>query len=200
MFSSGWASNRFWVPTLRRSARVACHESSRSVSTSARKRWMISELALVADTGTHAYRVALERRDRGERAFGRLLPSVAVQARLIRLVHTDLTAQLAYQDRIRAFHARLRSFYYGNVSHGRPFGKADSTRATLRRPYRRLSAGLFAARPTTIARLSHERKPGVPRCPPAPPQRRQAWHCASAWPHHPRPRCRRSMWHPIDRP
>ncbi len=78
---------------------------------------------------SRAYRTALERRDRAGRAFGWLLPSVGVQALLTRLAHTDLTAQLAYQDRIRAFHARLRSFYYGYVFHDRPFGKADFARA-----------------------------------------------------------------------
>ncbi|VXC99628.1 ABC transporter permease (fragment) [Sphingomonas sp. 8AM] len=78
---------------------------------------------------SRAYRSALERRDRAGRAFGWLLPSVGVQALLTRLARTDVTAQLAYQDRIRAFHAGLRSFYYGYVFHDRPFGKADFGRA-----------------------------------------------------------------------
>ncbi|MGE7204984.1 DUF3526 domain-containing protein [Sphingomonas sp. NPDC019816] len=72
-----------------------------------------------------AYRAALERRDRAGRAFGWVLPSVGVQALLTRLARTDLTAQLAYQDRIRAFHARLRDFFYGYVFYDRPFGRAD---------------------------------------------------------------------------
>lgn len=76
-----------------------------------------------------AYRAALERRDRAGRALGWLLPSVGVQALLTRLARTDLAAQLAYQDRIRAFHARLRSFYYDYVFHDRPFGRADFGRA-----------------------------------------------------------------------
>lgn len=78
---------------------------------------------------SRAYRDGLERRDRAGRAFGWLLPSVGVQALLTRLAHTDLTAQLAYQDRIRAFHTRLRAFYYGYVFDDRPFGKADFRRA-----------------------------------------------------------------------
>jgi len=78
-----------------------------------------------------AYRAALERRDRAGRAFGWVLPSVGVQALLTRLARTDLTAQLAYQDRIRAFHARLRSFYYGYVFYDRPFGR-DEFRHTPR--------------------------------------------------------------------
>jgi ABC-2 type transport system permease protein len=78
---------------------------------------------------SRAYRAALERRDRAGRAFGWVLPSVGVQALLTRLARTDLTAQLAYQDRIRAFHARLRHFYYGYVFHDRPFDRADFRRA-----------------------------------------------------------------------
>jgi ABC-2 type transport system permease protein len=42
---------------------------------------------------------------------------------------TDLAAQLAYQDRIRDFHRRLREFYYGYLFTDRPFGKDDFTRA-----------------------------------------------------------------------
>ncbi|WP_448662597.1 ABC transporter permease [Sphingomonas sp. CJ20] len=76
-----------------------------------------------------AYRTGLERRDAAGRALGWVLPSVGVQALLTRLADTDLAAQLAYQDRIRAFHARLRSFYYGYLFRDRPFGKADFDRA-----------------------------------------------------------------------
>ena len=78
----------------------------------------------VADQ-VHAYRAGLERRDGAARAIGWVLPSVGVQALLTRLARTDLTAQLAYQDRVRAFHAQLRRFYYGYLFRDRPFGKAD---------------------------------------------------------------------------
>ena len=78
---------------------------------------------------SRAYRAALERRDRAGRAFGWVLPSVGVQALLTRLADTDLAAQLAYQDRIRAYHARLRAFYYDHVFRDRPFGRADFGRA-----------------------------------------------------------------------
>ncbi|QNE33193.1 DUF3526 domain-containing protein [Sphingomonas sp. NBWT7] len=71
------------------------------------------------------YRAALERRDATARALGWVLPSVGMQALLTRLAETDLEAQLAYQDRIRAFHQRLRTFYYGYLFRDRPFGKAD---------------------------------------------------------------------------
>ncbi len=76
-----------------------------------------------------AYRNGLEARDAAGRALGWVLPSVGVQALLTRIARTDLTAQLAYQDRIRAFHQRLRRFYYGYLFRDRPFGKADFDRA-----------------------------------------------------------------------
>ncbi|MEP9401926.1 DUF3526 domain-containing protein [Sphingomonas sp. VNH70] len=76
-----------------------------------------------------AYRGGLEARDAAGRALGWVLPSVGVQGLLTRLARTDLRAQLAYQDRIRAFHERLRGFYYGYLFHDRPFGKADFARA-----------------------------------------------------------------------
>ncbi|MEW2868409.1 DUF3526 domain-containing protein, partial [Pseudomonas aeruginosa] len=55
----------------------------------------------VADR-VRAYRQALERRAAVANDLGWVLPSVGVQALLTRLAHTDLAAQLAYQDRIRA--------------------------------------------------------------------------------------------------
>lgn len=67
------------------------------------------------------YRSGLERRD----AAGRALPGVGVQAALTRLAHTDLEAQLAYQDRIRGYHERLRVFYYGYLFNHRPFERSD---------------------------------------------------------------------------
>jgi len=77
----------------------------------------------------HAYRAGLEARDRAARTLGWALPSVGMQALLSRLAQTDLKAQFAYQDRIRAFHQRLRIFYYGYLFHDRPFGKSDFERA-----------------------------------------------------------------------
>lgn len=82
----------------------------------------------VADR-VRAYRAGLERRDNASRALGWILPSVGVQAALTRLARTDLKAQLAYQDRIRAFHGRLREFYYAYLFRDRPFGKEDFARA-----------------------------------------------------------------------
>ena len=76
-----------------------------------------------------AYRTGLERRDEAARTLGWVLPSVGVQALLTRLAETDLQAQLAYGNRIRAFHARLREFYYGYLFRDRPFREADFDRA-----------------------------------------------------------------------
>jgi ABC-2 type transport system permease protein len=38
---------------------------------------------------------------------------------------TDVTAQLAYQQRIRAYHTRLRAYYYGFLFSEKPFGPDD---------------------------------------------------------------------------
>ncbi|MEJ8631470.1 DUF3526 domain-containing protein [Sphingomonas sp. I4] len=76
-----------------------------------------------------AYRQGLERRAATADALGWLLPSVGVQALLTRLADTDLAAQLAYQDRIRAFHHRLRDFYYAYIFRDRPFARADFAKA-----------------------------------------------------------------------
>jgi ABC-2 type transport system permease protein len=78
-----------------------------------------------------AYRAGLERRAAAANALGWVLPSVGVQALLTRLAHTDLAAQLAYQDRIRDFHQRLRDFYYGYMFRDRPFGKENFPRAPV---------------------------------------------------------------------
>jgi ABC-2 type transport system permease protein len=76
-----------------------------------------------------AYREGLERRDAAARALGWVLPSVGMQALLTRLADTDLRAQLAYQDRVRRYHGKLRAFYYAYLFHDRPFDKADFARA-----------------------------------------------------------------------
>lgn len=73
----------------------------------------------------NAYRHGIEARDAAARSVGWLLPSVGVQALLARLADTDMQAQLAYQDRIRTFHARLRAYYYGYLFTDKPFGQAD---------------------------------------------------------------------------
>ncbi|MGK2909059.1 MAG: ABC transporter permease [Sphingobium sp.] len=76
-----------------------------------------------------AYRSGLEARDRAAHKVGLLLPSVGVQSLLARLANTDVQAQLAYQDRIRAYHAALRRFYYSYLFTDKPFGREDFDRA-----------------------------------------------------------------------
>lgn len=78
----------------------------------------------VADK-VRAYRTGLETRDTAARTIGWVLPGVGVQAVLTRMAGTDLSAQLAYQDRIRAYHEQLRRFYYGYLFNDRPFHTAD---------------------------------------------------------------------------
>jgi ABC-2 type transport system permease protein len=53
------------------------------------------------------------------------LPPIAIQRGLHRLANTDVSAQLAYQDRVRAFHDRLRRFYYPYLFDGTPFTPAQ---------------------------------------------------------------------------
>jgi ABC-2 type transport system permease protein len=78
---------------------------------------------------SRAYREGLEQRDRWTRHLGYVLPAVGVQAGLHRLAETDLSAQLAYQDRIRAFHDRLRTFYYPYIFDELPFTMEDFAKA-----------------------------------------------------------------------
>ncbi|HEX8554074.1 MAG TPA: DUF3526 domain-containing protein [Sphingomonas sp.] len=75
------------------------------------------------------YRQRLLDRDRATAAVGWLLPPVGAQLLLARLADTDLRAQLVYQDRVRAFHRRLREFYYPYMFRDRPFRHEDFARA-----------------------------------------------------------------------
>jgi ABC-2 type transport system permease protein len=68
-----------------------------------------------------AYRDGLLARQRWTERLGGLLPGVGVQALLHRQAGTDLPGQLAYQDAVAAFHARLRGFYYPYLFEERPF-------------------------------------------------------------------------------
>jgi ABC-2 type transport system permease protein len=72
-----------------------------------------------------AYRAGLERRDSLTVRTGALLPAVGVQTLLHRVAKTDMRAGLAYQDRIRIYHERLRRFYYPYLFNETPFREAD---------------------------------------------------------------------------
>jgi ABC-2 type transport system permease protein len=73
----------------------------------------------------NAYRDGLETRDRWTGRVGVLLPAVGLQTLIHRLARTDLSAQLAYQDRIRAYHTALRRFYYPYIFNDVAFRERD---------------------------------------------------------------------------
>lgn len=75
------------------------------------------------------YRDGLLARQLWTERLGWLLPGVAAQNALHRLAETDLEAQLAYQDRISAFHKAIREFYYPYIFNDRPFGATDFAKA-----------------------------------------------------------------------
>lgn len=74
------------------------------------------------------YRASLAAREAWTRRVGWVLPGVAAQVLFHRLADTDLAAQLAYQDSIAAFHARLRNFFYPYLFNDRPFTRTDFDR------------------------------------------------------------------------
>ena len=76
-----------------------------------------------------AYRVGLEARDDWSARIGIALPAVGVQTILHRLAQTDLKAGLAYQDRVRAYHGKLRRFYYPYIFNESPFREGDFEKA-----------------------------------------------------------------------
>ncbi|WP_327785560.1 DUF3526 domain-containing protein [Sphingomonas changnyeongensis] len=76
-----------------------------------------------------AYREGIARRERAARTLGWLLPPLGLQQALHDVAGTGVAGQLAYQDRVRAYHRRLREFYYPYLFSDRPFGPADFARA-----------------------------------------------------------------------
>ena len=76
-----------------------------------------------------AYQAGLKARDLWTRRLGYVLPAVGAQVAIHWLAETDLAAQLAYSGRIRAFHERLRRFYYPYIFNDRPFRRDDFDRA-----------------------------------------------------------------------
>ena len=76
-------------------------------------------------TMSRAYRAGVALRERRAGLVSWALPPIAIQRGLHRLANTDVSAQLAYQDRVRAFHDRLRRFYYPYLFDGTPFTPAQ---------------------------------------------------------------------------
>ncbi len=75
----------------------------------------------VAAPLSQAYRDAIARRDALTGRVALLSPPVAVQRALQRAAGTDVQASLAYDARIRAFHAELRHFYYPFLFNEEPY-------------------------------------------------------------------------------
>jgi ABC-2 type transport system permease protein len=81
----------------------------------------------VADE-SRAYRDGIERRATLARQTGWLLPPAGIAQAMTALARTDVAAQLDYQMRIRAYHQRLREFYYDYLFSEKPFGPDDLRR------------------------------------------------------------------------
>lgn len=71
------------------------------------------------------YRASMAARESWTARVGLLLASVNVQVLLHRLADTDLAAQLAYQERIAAYHTQLRNFFYPYLFEERAFTQVD---------------------------------------------------------------------------
>jgi ABC-2 type transport system permease protein len=59
---------------------------------------------------------------------GWLLPPAGLAQAMSALAGTDVAAQLDYQMRIRAYHRRLREFYYDYLFGEKPFGPEELAR------------------------------------------------------------------------
>ena len=136
------AVNRAWdIPredTMRRFyARYPEWSNSAPLGTAFHYKWYLAfhqngddEVAQMAAD----YRAGIERRSAAASRLGWLLPPVGMQAALTHLAETDMQAHLAYQDRIRAYHADLRRYYYPFLFRDKPFRQADYTRAPAFEP------------------------------------------------------------------
>lgn len=91
----------------------------------------------VADQ-SQAYRGGILRRAELAQTAGWLLPPAGLAQAMSALAKTDVTAQLGYQMRIRAYHTRLREFYYDYLFSEKPFSPADLARVPRFDPDREL--------------------------------------------------------------
>jgi len=74
-----------------------------------------------AEPLARAYRDARLARDRLSAYLAWLSPPALLERSLQRLARTDLTAAVAYESRVRAFHAQLRDFYYEKLFLAAPY-------------------------------------------------------------------------------
>ncbi len=77
---------------------------------------------------SQAYREGIERRADLAKLAGWLLPPAGLAQAMTQLAGTDVAAQLDYQMRIRAYHQRLREFYYDYLFSEKPFGPEELQR------------------------------------------------------------------------
>ena len=77
---------------------------------------------------SRAYRDGIARRGEMAELAGWLLPPAGLAQAMSALAGTDVNAQLDYQMRIRAYHRRLREFYYDYLFSEKPFGPEELAR------------------------------------------------------------------------
>jgi ABC-2 type transport system permease protein len=78
-----------------------------------------------AEALSAAYTEGRRERDLWAGRLAWLAPPVLLERTLQRLARTDLEAALAYEARVRAFHAELRAFYYPRLFRNAPFDRAE---------------------------------------------------------------------------
>jgi ABC-2 type transport system permease protein len=78
-----------------------------------------------AEALSAAYTAGRRERDRWAGRLAWLAPPVLVERTMQSLAGTDLQASLAYEARVRAFHAELRAFYYPRLFRNEPFDRAE---------------------------------------------------------------------------
>lgn len=86
---------------------------------------------------SQAYRDGIARRGAMARVAGWALPPAGIAQAMSALARTDITAQLDYQMRIRAYHMQLREFYYDYLFSEKPFGINDLAKVPRFDPDRR---------------------------------------------------------------
>lgn len=77
-----------------------------------------------AEALSMAHTAGRAERDRWAARLAWLAPPVLLERTLQGLARTDLAAALAYEARVRAFHAELRAFYYPRLFRNEPFDPA----------------------------------------------------------------------------
>ena len=78
-----------------------------------------------AEALSAAYTAGRRERDRWAGRLAWLAPPVLVERTMQSLAGTDLQASLAYEARVRAFHAELRAFCYPRLFRNEPFDRAE---------------------------------------------------------------------------